>query len=430
MKKILFIFILFAGSVHAQEKVTLVRLWQLADSANFDLQKMNLMIQSSKLNEASMLSRFGPKIGVATRYQYQSEAFRLTQPALGLSFTIMQNNNYFNMAWLDWTLFEGFKRFYDLDQAEFNTSAAMASEKFVTETIRHQLTRLTLTVQLLEYEYRISEGSKNRSMLNLNRARNLVKEGQIAPADTLEFWQSILEIDKHQQKIDKQRLNLFNEIGFLLGHDKPVEPVSTLLNLPENDYGSISRRFDQQALTLTGQSIQKKYASAGSSYWPMIKTGMTWQYDKPGYDPISDEWVSYGKFDIGLNWLLWDWNIRKIAREQVMILHNDNQIQQRKLQIEREKEHLNLKNELRELEQIYVISKKQLTYKETYYKHRQEQYELAQIDANQLSITENDLTILELQELIVQMQILMNKINQIYVCGNFYNWSNSLEAQQ
>lgn len=432
MKKILLFISLCTSFLFSQEPLSLARMWQMADSNNYDLQRLELAVNGAALNKGLSKSQLGPKFGVTASYQYQTESFHITMPPpLNQSLAIMQNHNYYGIAWIDWTLFEGLKRFYDIDKAELTMEAQILKQQFVRETLRHQIARLALQAGMLDYEEEISKRSRERISINLNKAKMLSAEGQIAPADTLEFWQGILEVDKHLSGVKKKKKNLSNEIGFVLGIESGANPhPQKQFKIPEEYYNHIAERNDQKALNLESLAIDKQYSAVGGFYWPNIKAKMTWQYDKPGYDPITNDWVSFATMDLSMNWLIWDWNQRKMHREQIQIQQNENQIRQNRLAVERKKNLANLKNEEQEVEENLEITRKQLKFKRDYYQHRKKQYDLAQIDANQLSVTENELSILELTEKVLEMKMLLNKLDRVYVCGNFYRWSNELEVSQ
>ena len=415
----------------AQQSMDLVDLWHQADSTNYDIRRMEQNIHIRELEKSGKKSSWGPKLGIYMAYQYQSEAFRITVPNTGMSIPIMQNDNYFNHIWLDWTLFEGMKRFYEVDSRQYAIESRSAQRKFVSETIKHQLSRLSLMSGLLEKQNRILNESKARIQINLDQSKLLWQEGQISSADTLEFWQGILEIEKQKTELEKQRQDLFEEIGFLSGYANAIKAVfpAHAESIPR-DLLQLGNRADQRALELEEKEIQSDYSALGGTYWPKISAKADWRYNKPGYDPISNEWVSYGTFDIGLTWVLWDWNLRKIGREQIEVRRIDNHIRHSRLETDRKKELNKLNNEADEIENKSKLTAKQLQLKKEYYRHRKEQYQMSQIDANQLSITENELTILELQYQVLQMKKTVNLVDQMYVCGTFGRWTQIVEDNQ
>jgi outer membrane protein TolC len=335
----------------------------------------------------------------------------------------MRRNNFFNSVWLNWTLFEGMKRFYDIDNARSGKKELEERKIFVRETLKHQLTRLAQQSYLLDIQEKLLSKSRERILINLDKAKSLLREGQISSSDTLEFWQKILEVDKETGRIAETKKTIYREIGFLTGKDQMLRPEAGDLP-PMADSGLYvpTARADMLALKAKGKGIEHQYSGLGSLYWPKVSIGAAWQYDKPGYDPISNNWVSYTKYNIGLQWIIWDWNKRKIAREKLQILAVNNTLEEKRLMDERKKELDKLRYKKSRLEEELTITQRQLELKNKYYRYRKEQYEMQQIDASQLSLTENELTSLELKIAAVKKEIETNKIDQIYVCGNFSRW--------
>jgi outer membrane protein TolC len=431
MRKSLLLFFIFLPLLSAQNEVALVRLWQQADSLNLDLQRLEGRVERATARLASERAGWGPVVGLQSGYKYQSEIFRITIPGTVRAIPVMQEHSYLNSVWFDWTLFNGLKRWYRIDAAKATFSAAEADKQFARATLRHQILRQGLHLQLHDQQLEIVHASRSRVVIDLQRARELHRAGQIASGDTLMLHHNLLELTKEESEIlQAQRIGRL-QLAALLNRHEPLIPIlPQQLSLPVDTVGTWRQSYRSEALLRHRQAKREQWRAAAGNYWPQLRAAGAWRYDKPGYDPINNTWVNYVTLEFGLQWVLWDWQARSQHRQQLQIEYRDTNLQLRQYENERQLEDARISARENAIREKILLTQKQIELKQREYEQRQQQYTMAQIDAFQLATSEKELTILTWQYRLLETQAILAKIDRLYVRGQFLSWTKTLEQQQ
>ncbi|MBN2414552.1 TolC family protein [bacterium] len=199
----------------------------------------------------------------------------------------------------------------------------------------------------------------------LTRIRALIGGGMALPVDSLTL---VLGRLRYEQQLITARSALATagqKLETLTGRRIEVEPFKP----GETPEPAGFSGHDSELLRSMGirhEIAEEKYREARSAYYPRIAVQAAYHYGKPGIDPITNRWMTWGSAALGLEWKLFQFGsarkqaeasraaIRQLAHETEQVerelrlvydgalrsyrsLQNGMQITQRALALAREK---------------------------------------------------------------------------------------------
>lgn len=192
--------------------------------------------------------------------------------------------------------------------AENNKEKSIKDIAFETVTVYRQVQARKLNIALLE-------AAAERTRLQLNQVKSLVRNGMALPVDTLSLALAKLSYD---QKIISARASMesaMQTLEILAG--EPVVPDEKNQDNLVSDYAEleISRIEAYKALEIQEQLLESDIKRTRSAYYPSVAIEAAVKYGNPGVDVIKKDWMTYGVWGAGVSWNLWSWGADKKAVE-------------------------------------------------------------------------------------------------------------------
>lgn len=303
MKYVIFMIVLYCSSLLGQSLQEVV---QATLEYNKQIKAAHMQRRSAE-NELYKEQRSQlPGISLNARYAHATEEPQIDLPS-GSSITLNPHDTYETSLQVDYIIFSGFAQSQALKVKDFEYKISTINENQKTKEIAFTTIQTYRNAQFMTLSLDILNDALERNGVQMARAKALLENGMALRLDSLSLALNTLDI---QQQIIQSRSVLDNWLQFLkslTGKNITVADVSSLKTQPlYNNYG-----LEQQGLFKNVRLEQQKLSAfteiARSSYYPNLFLSASYNYGRPGIDVFENEWSSYGKWVIGMQWNIWSW---------------------------------------------------------------------------------------------------------------------------
>ncbi len=321
MKFFLIVFMIFSGSLFAQEHlITLNDCYENLMVSYPLINQISINEKLSSLNQKNHQAGWLPSADLNATATYQSDAMELSIPSMGFGFEAEKDQYQatidINQLIYDWGRIKATKQLENTD---------LSVKKQNTQV---ELNKLKEQVNLFYFSILILE--KNEELMNLmledienqeKMIESAVKNGVVLSAELNVLKAEKLKIKQSITEIINQRLAAIRILSELTGLDISSEVKLKIPDYEMSEREELSRPehhlFDLQIkqTEASGELIAKQNN-------PMLYSFAQLGYGKPGLNMVSSEFDSFYIVGVGLTWNIWDWNQTK-RKKQVALINKD-----------------------------------------------------------------------------------------------------------
>ncbi len=247
-----------------------------------------------------------PELNFDISYNHVTDIPEFKIPFIGSSVKIGTYDKFDSGISLKYVLFSGFARQNAITlKKQMRKIHTIGLEKLKKE-VAFQTIAIYRKVQADKIEKAVLSASGKRIENQLKRTRSLVKEGMMLSLDTLNLSLALLE---NENKMLVVEANLQIDLQFL--QNLTGTNTIPLETLPVFKDALVSQWQKQKNEQLKLLDIQKNMAETSaalhrSAFYPKAVVQAAYRYGKPGLDVISNKWMDYGIWGVGVSWNLFN----------------------------------------------------------------------------------------------------------------------------
>jgi outer membrane protein TolC len=285
---------------------------QLAMDNNKQLKAAHFLSQSAQSEMQSTTRTQLPAFSLKGSYAYVTDAPQIEfppaiSPFLNGPITLNPKDNYETSIQMDYLLFSGFAQSQSIKVKEFEHKISLVNKNQEEKEIAINVVQAYRNAQFMRLSLDILEKAKKRNNLHMQNVLALLENGMALQLDTLSLALNRMEIE---QQIIQSKAVLENWLQLLetISGVKvdPLEFTETQGSIISDNYVPEGQNpFKSVLLQQQKMMAFKKITMA--NYYPRIWLSASFNYGKPGIDIIQNEWSTYGKWMIGLQWNIWNW---------------------------------------------------------------------------------------------------------------------------
>jgi len=342
MKVIVIMFILFASSLFAQERVlTLQESLEigLQDSKDLKISQSRVNYSDAKLSEIN--SQFLPQFklfGNYTRLSDNIPAFEFTSPFFPNAIRVSEPlyNNYTFKLGFTQPLFTGFKLLSSRSAAKYNLQASESDYSKEQNEVAFNIYNAYWNYYKAEEVRNVIVQTLQQIENHLRDTRNFYEQGLVSNNDLLKLevqysnTQLMLIEAENNLKIAKIAFN--KELGIDLDAQTKVAATEKSMSLVNYDLSeiineAINNRYELKSLAYRVEGSKEGITAAKSSLFPSIYLTGNYYYSNPNprFQPAKDEFNYNWDVGVTLSWDVWNWGL---TSSQV------SQAEQTKIQLE------------------------------------------------------------------------------------------------
>ncbi|MBI5808795.1 MAG: TolC family protein [Ignavibacteriales bacterium] len=342
MKVIVIMFILFASSLFAQERVlTLQESLEigLQNSKDLKISQSRINYSDAKLSEIN--SQFLPQFklfGNYTRLSDNIPAFEFTSPFFPNAIRVSEPlyNNYTFKLGFTQPLFTGFKLLSSRSAAKYNLQASESDYSKEQNEVAFNIYNAYWNYYKAEELRNVIAQTLQQIENHLRDTRNFYEQGLVSNNDLLKLevqysnTQLMLIEAENNLKIAKIAFN--KELGIDLDAQTKVAATEKSMSLVNYDLleilnEAINNRYELKSLAYRVEGSKEGITAAQSSLFPSVYLSGNYYYSNPNprFQPAKDEFNYNWDVGVTLSWDVWNWGL---TSSQV------SQAEQTKIQLE------------------------------------------------------------------------------------------------
>lgn len=342
MKVIVIMFILFASSLFAQERVlTLQESLEigLQNSKDLKISQSRINYSDAKLSEIN--SQFLPQFklfGNYTRLSDNIPAFEFTSPFFPNAIRVSEPlyNNYTFKLGFTQPLFTGFKLLSSRSAAKYNLQASESDYSKEQNEVAFNIYNAYWNYYKAEEVRNVIAQTLQQIENHLRDTRNFYEQGLVSNNDLLKLevqysnTQLMLIEAENNLKIAKIAFN--KELGIDLDAQTKVAATEKSMSLVNYDLSeiineAINNRYELKSLAYRVEGSKEGITAAQSSLFPSVYLSGNYNYSNPNqkFQPVMNEFNYNWDVGVTLSWDVWNWGL---TSSQV------SQAEQTKIQLE------------------------------------------------------------------------------------------------
>lgn len=288
---------------------------QMALENNSQIKAARLQSASVKKELLSLERGYLPAVSLKASYAHISDVPQFEIPLPGISKTITLNpqDNYETGLQLDYVVFSGFAQKESYRVKEFEHKISLANENQNDKDIALNTIRAYRNAQFMELSLDILEKAKERSLLQMQKIKALLENGMALRLDTLSLALNRMEIEQQIIQSESVLDNWLQLLETLSGNAINPQKINDQKNVNLSNGFSMEEQNAFKTIQLQQLKMNAFKAMARSAYYPKVWLSASFNYGKPGIDIIKNEWSTYGKWMVGLQWNIWNWRADQAA---------------------------------------------------------------------------------------------------------------------
>ena len=359
------IFLTFAGSIMAQDTITLFECHNQALELAPRMNDREFIRQIGDLKVDNASANWYPSLDLNGKLSYQSDVVTvaLTDPAIPVAFPEVPHDQYGLNLDISQTLYDGGitkqKKNYEL--------AAVAADLQQVEVdlygLKAKVNQFYFAILVLQENRKNLEIHMDNLVKKHEVMRTAIEHGTMLEAELMVMDVEILKVRQSMAEIDARKRAYMGAMKVLCGDDihDGIQLATPYLDPITSEQNS---RPEHQWFDLKNASMEAGKELMGKKRMPVLYAFGQTGYGKPGYNMMSDGWDFYYMVGAGLKWKIWDWNSSNrdrqvIEQQQNMLLNQrasfDKEIESLKVQeeskIEQFRNSMELEGEVLELQE-------------------------------------------------------------------------------
>lgn len=405
----MFLLLLLQGlPLMAGETVTLEQLLSAAWSHRPILSQMETEARIVRLRKEQVVASYLPEFHFQSTYQHQSEVAKLDVPFLpGGSIEAGARNQYDLAFGMDWLIFDGFRRRHQVRSMETTIRQNAWESWYQRNAVAYEVYMAVYQYWQTELVRQTLEASRTRLSLQMDQVRSLFRQGLASRLDTLELFSRLRELDMElvdaverirSALVELEKLSGLTPIDSVIV-DQLVTPAVPLTDFPiEGNYRLKMLHFQQIRTELERKSYR-------SRFYPSVSAFLSWHYARPGVNYFEQKWMDYWITGLRFQWNLFRWGADRKG-EQILKLELDRlQWQEKELRDEIQTQIKKLRLQRQTLLKKQTIQHQTVLDQKERYLLVQRLWEQGQKSMTDLLQTEKEMTVSELKEKLIHVQL-------------------------
>lgn len=253
-----------------------------------------------------------PAFSLKANYVHVTDVPQINLPT-GSSIALNPYDSYETGLQVDYVVFSGFAQSQTVKVKEFEHKISMIDENQKIKEIAFTTIQTYRNAQFMQLSLDILEDTFERNKVQMNRAKALFENGMALRLDTLSLALNKLDIQHQIIQSHSVLQNWLQLLKSLTGNQVSLSDTATLIEQPSfNSY-----QLEDQGLFKNTRLLQQKLTAfkeiAAAKYYPSIFLSASYNYGRPGIDIIANEWSDYGKWIVGMQWDIWNWQTDQAA---------------------------------------------------------------------------------------------------------------------
>ncbi|MGD9898356.1 MAG: TolC family protein [Calditrichaceae bacterium] len=292
---------------------------ELAIINNPTLKAADEEVKSAELAKISVFRKTLPSVDFNAGYRHVTDVAEISLPGSVImpasKIGLATYDSYETGLTASYVVFSGYAQQAAVEISDQQYRLAENNKEKSTKDIAFETVTVYRQVQAQKLNIALLEAAAERTQLQLNQIKSLVRNGMALPVDTLTLALAKLSYD---QKIISAMASMgtaMQRLEILTG--EPVIPDEKHQNNLVSDYAEleISRIETYKALEMQEQLLESDIKRTRSAYYPSVAVEAAVKYGNPGVDVIKKDWMTYGVWGAGVSWNLWSWGADRKAVE-------------------------------------------------------------------------------------------------------------------
>lgn len=264
--------------------------------------------QSAEMEKMSEQRSHLPSISLKASYVHNTNVpqFSIPIPGFNQSITLNPHDIYETGIHLDYVLFSGFAQSQAEKVKAFEHNIAAVTEDQQMKDIAFNTVQAYRNGQLMKLSLDILEDTQRRNIVQMDRVKALLQNGMALQLDTLSLSLNRTMIE--QQIIESHSVleNWFQILEMLTGKKVNLAETSDINDKPQFNAYTFEEQNALKNIHFKQQQMSALSSIEKAAYYPKVWLNASFNYGKPGPDIIANDWNTYGKWMIGLQWEIWN----------------------------------------------------------------------------------------------------------------------------
>jgi outer membrane protein TolC len=315
---ILLFFLGFIGWSQEPKIITLPLLYDAIEK-NSPVSAIKPHLESAtNLQIKNISTTYLPKLDLNASASWQSDVTAVSIPSPGMSIPSPDPDQYrftLDIAQIIW----------DGGSTPLRKSVANAQLEVDKSSIQSELYGLRdrvndafFSLALIDISIKQLNLMKDELNTRLESMNAGVREGVILPSSTFSLKAEILRLEQKIIELPLRKVSLLNQLESLTQLKFSTSDVFSLPSIEDAGENEINR---PELLSFASQKtlLDTRSELIGRKRMPMVSGFLTSGLGKPGLNMLSNDWDTHLIAGARITWNIWDWNVTKREREQLMI---------------------------------------------------------------------------------------------------------------
>jgi len=275
---------------------------------NSQLKAASTLTQSAEMEKIAEQRSHLPSISLKANYVHNTDVpeFNIPIPGFNQTVTLNPHDIYETGIHLDYVVFSGFAQSQAAKVKAFEHSIAAVNEDQEMKEIAFKTVQAYRNGQLMKLSLDILDDTRRRNVVQMNKVRALLENGMALRLDTLSLSLNRTMIE--QQIIESHSVleNWFQVLEMLSGQKVSLAETEEINTKPQFNTYAVEEQSFLKNIHFKQQQMSALSSIEKAAYYPKVWLNASFNYGKPGPDIIANEWDTYGKWMVGLQWEIWN----------------------------------------------------------------------------------------------------------------------------
>ncbi len=314
----IFIFLLIASSVSAQEALSLDECYSLV-TKNYPLAKQSgLLAKQNNLEVAVINTAKLPTLNFSAQASYQSDVTELPIKLPNITVDPPNKDQYKAVVSVNQLIFDGGAV---NASAEAKTATLKTQQKQVEVSLyqlKKQINQLYFSILLIQEKKGLLTAKTTQLTAKLKEVKAGIEYGSLLPTSDKILEAEILKIEQQFTELDQNKSSLISTLSNLIGKEIPSTIVLKNPTIEANLDEKINRP-EIDLFNLQKQQIAASEKLIAKKNIPKVLGFASGGYGNPGLNFLDHSFQAYYMVGIKLNWNIFDWSASKKQRKSLQV---------------------------------------------------------------------------------------------------------------